>query len=174
MTDVLFPEGDESVVRKYKDNGDGSYTEYVNLGSGSITVSGGSGGDASAANQTVVQSVAGSDASKANAVQGITGGKPVFINEIIPTPDADLTQKITCGAPGVVQQGPNKSNDNGWLLTPAATNTGVAYFMFHGQTAANKGFPMAVGGLFYVPVVDLNSLDFDVTTSGNIVFASKV
>lgn len=35
------------------------------------------GGDASAANQTAVQATAGSDASKATAVQGITGGKAV-------------------------------------------------------------------------------------------------
>jgi len=35
------------------------------------------GGDANAANQTAVQAVAGADASKAIAVQGITGGKPI-------------------------------------------------------------------------------------------------
>lgn len=43
---------------------------------GSLTVNG---GDASAANQTAVQANAGADASKATAVQGITGGKPVSV-----------------------------------------------------------------------------------------------
>lgn len=38
---------------------------------------GGGTGDASAANQTSVQAIAGSDASKAVAIQGITGGKPI-------------------------------------------------------------------------------------------------
>lgn len=49
---------------------------------GSIPVTGaaGGGGDASAANQTAVQATAGSDASKAVAVQGITGGKPVPVS----------------------------------------------------------------------------------------------
>lgn len=40
----------------------------------------GGGGDASATNQTAVQAVAGSDASKANAVQGITGGKAIPVS----------------------------------------------------------------------------------------------
>ncbi len=40
---------------------------------------GGGGGDASAANQTAVQALAGSDAAKAVAVQGITGGKPIEV-----------------------------------------------------------------------------------------------
>lgn len=39
----MFQEGDESIVRKYKDNGDGSYTEYVeaSVTVGDVTVSGG-------------------------------------------------------------------------------------------------------------------------------------
>ena len=41
---------------------------------------GGGGGDASAANQTSVQAVAGADATNANAVQGITGGKPIPVS----------------------------------------------------------------------------------------------
>lgn len=38
-----FQEGDESIIRKYKDNGDGSYTEYVetSVTVGDVTVSGG-------------------------------------------------------------------------------------------------------------------------------------
>jgi hypothetical protein len=40
-------------------------------------ISGGSGGDASATNQTAVQANPGSDATKAVAVQGVTGGKSI-------------------------------------------------------------------------------------------------
>ena len=90
-----------------------------------------------------------------------------------PTPNADLTQIITVATAGSPQQGPDKASANGWFLTPGSANTGVAYWMYHGQTAAAKGFPMAVGGLFYVNVQNLNSLDFDVTTSGNTILASK-
>lgn len=44
----------------------------INLGSGS--------GDASAANQTAIQANAGSDATKAASIQGITGGKAVPVS----------------------------------------------------------------------------------------------
>lgn len=53
------------------------------LGLKVIIISGGGaggGGDASAANQTAVQANAGSDASKAEAIQGITGGKAVTVS----------------------------------------------------------------------------------------------
>lgn len=49
---------------------------FVRFLLGELVGSGG-GGDASAANQTVVQANPGSDASKAVAIQGITNGKPV-------------------------------------------------------------------------------------------------
>lgn len=45
------------------------------------------GGDASAANQTAVQADAGNDASKALAIQGITGGKVISV-EITPQLEA--------------------------------------------------------------------------------------
>lgn len=45
-----------------------------------VTTGAGSGGDASAANQAAVQANAGSDATKAVAVQGVTGGKAVPIS----------------------------------------------------------------------------------------------
>lgn len=66
--------------------GSGSTTLAVTTGSGSPVISGGGGGggsgggDASAANQTAVQADAGFDATKAVAVQGITGGAPLDIN----------------------------------------------------------------------------------------------
>lgn len=57
-------------------NADGSTQYGLAAASG-----GGGGGDASAANQTAVQAVAGSDASKAVAVQGITSGKPIPVTD---------------------------------------------------------------------------------------------
>jgi hypothetical protein len=60
----------------------------VKITSGSVTVTG---GDASAANQTAVQANPGSDASKAVAVQGVTGGKAVATAEA----SAQLTPTIT-------------------------------------------------------------------------------
>lgn len=58
---------------------------------------GGGGGDASAANQTSVQANAGSNAAKANAVQGITGGKPVSvsIDQTTPGTTDSVTPKAT-------------------------------------------------------------------------------
>lgn len=54
----------------------GTGTPVISGGGGA---GGGGGGDASAANQTAPQANAGSDASKAVAVQGLTGGKPVGV-----------------------------------------------------------------------------------------------
>lgn len=58
---------------------------------------GGGGGDASAANQTSVQANAGSNASKANAIQGITGGKPISasIDQTTPGTTDSVTPKAT-------------------------------------------------------------------------------
>jgi hypothetical protein len=53
---------------------------------------GGGGGDASAANQTAVQALAGSDATKAIAIQGITNGKNIPV--VFPTAQA-VTQSGT-------------------------------------------------------------------------------
>jgi hypothetical protein len=53
-----------------------------------LSVPASTGGDASAANQTTVQANAGSDASKATAVQGITGGKAVAVSQGSATPPA--------------------------------------------------------------------------------------
>jgi hypothetical protein len=59
-------------------------TQYVVLadddGVPYVVSGGGGGGDASSANQTAVQAVAGSNAAKATAVQGIDGGKAVPIS----------------------------------------------------------------------------------------------
>ena len=59
---------------------------------GSVTING---GDASAANQTAVQANAGSDASKAVTVQGVTGGKAIPVTlDALPAFSADPTVNI--------------------------------------------------------------------------------
>ena len=59
---------------------DGLYHFLLVGNDGSLAASITGGGDASAANQTAVQANAGSDATKAVSVQGITGGKAVPVS----------------------------------------------------------------------------------------------
>jgi hypothetical protein len=66
-----------TAVQKLHDNGDGTKSLVTHPDSSG---GGGSGGDASAANQTAVQANPGSDATKATAVQGVTGGKAVPVS----------------------------------------------------------------------------------------------
>ena len=63
----------DTVPMKAHDNGDGTFSLAT-----TATMVGG--GDASAANQTAIQANAGAQASKANAVQGITGGVPIPVS----------------------------------------------------------------------------------------------
>jgi hypothetical protein len=91
----------------------------------------------------------------------------------LPTADADITQKITVTTAGTPVQGPDVNSANGWLLF--AKSTGPSWWMFHGQTAANKGVPITSGGGgVWCPVVNLSSIDIDSTANGEIVVAQKV
>ena len=113
--------------------------------------------------------------SHALRIIGVSGGVAIPTTENLPTADLDITQKITVTNAGTPVQGPDKTNANGWLLFAKTTNTGPAWWMYHGQTAANKGIPIiASGGPVWCPVADLNSIDIDTTANGEIVFASKV
>lgn len=88
----------------------------------------GGGGDASAANQTAVQATAGSDASKAVAVQGITGGKAVKVD------GSAVTQPVSASAlplPSGAATSANQTTGNTSLGTIATNTTGIA-------TAANQ------------------------------------
>ena len=101
-------------------------------------------------------------------VTGQVDSAPVMV-----TADADLTQVITVTTTGTPVQGPNKSNPSGWYIKAATANTGVMYFMFHGQTAAAKGFPLSAGQVMFLPVANLSGLDFDATVNGEKVVCSK-
>ena len=102
-------------------------------------------------------------------VTGQVDSAPVMV-----TADADLTQVITVTTAGTPVQGPAKSNPSGWYIKAATANTGVMYFMFHGQTAVAKGFPLSAGQLFVIPVTNLSDIDFDASVNGEKIIAAKV
>ena len=94
-------------------------------------------------------------------------------NPALVSADSDLTQLVTVTTAGTPVQGPAKTNGSGWYLKALVTNAGTMYFMFWGQTAAAKGFPLSAGDLIYVPVSNLSSLGFDATVNGEKVICTK-
>ena len=93
---------------------------------------------------------------------------------MVETTDADITQLITVTTAGTPVQGPDKSNISGWMIKADPTNVGNVWFMFHGQTKAAKGFPVAVGEAAPLYTQNLSSIDFDADTNGNKIRALKV
>lgn len=89
------------------------------------------------------------------------------VGGVLVTADADITQLITVTTAGTPVQGPNKTNPGGWILKVSPTNTVPMRFMFHGQTASAKGYPMSSGEWMYIPISNLSDLDFDADTGGN-------
>jgi hypothetical protein len=89
------------------------------------------------------------------------------------TVDADITQKIIVTTAGSPVQGPSKTNDGGWILKASPLNSGVARYMFHGQSASNKGFPLSSGDICLFNGSNLSQLDFDADTDGSIIWATK-
>ena len=67
----------------------------------------------------------------------LTGSMPTLPTLV--TADADVTQHIVVTTAGTPVQGPAKTNPGGWMIGNYATNTTIVYFMYHGQTNANKG-----------------------------------
>ena len=98
----------------------------------------------------------------------------VYAPEPIVDADADLTQLITVATAGTPVQGPDVSTPGGWMLKADPTNTGNVWFMFWGQTASAKGFPLAVGEVMLAAVENLSDLGFDADASGNKIRAIKV
>jgi len=84
--------------------------------------------------------------------------------------DIDITQRITVTTSGTPVQGPEASNQTGWVLSAVGA---TCYFMFHGQTATNKGFPLVPGSNVWTPAVNLRLLDFDSDSNGGIICATK-
>lgn len=131
---------------------------------GRLCTPNGSGGDASAANQTAVQAVAGSDASKAQAVQGITGGKPVAVSATaLPLP-ANAAQETggnlatlatnSALAATAAKQDTTNTNIGPPGATVCATDTGSCSLNAQVQRAlqrlttliTNVGSPLQAGG----------------------------
>lgn len=126
---IVAPAGTVPSVAIYCDDSTGHTAICSSAG-------GGSGGDASAANQTVVQAVAGSDASKAIAVQGITGGKAVPISaSSLPLPSGAATSanqstantSLSTIAGAVVAQGSTTSGQSGLLQQCAVVSSSPSY-----------------------------------------------
>ena len=98
---------------------------------GSVTING---GDASAANQTAVQANAGSDASKAVTVQGVTGGKAIPVTlDALPAFSADPTVNI-----GTAPDLTISSTERTPSLT-SVTNAGTIVFGARSVSIANVG-----------------------------------
>lgn len=98
---------------------------------GSVTING---GDASAANQTAVQANAGSDASKAVTVQGVTGGKAIPVTlDALPAFSADPTVNI-----GTAPDLTISSTERTPSLT-SVTNAGTIVFGARSVSIANIG-----------------------------------
>jgi hypothetical protein len=92
---------------------------------------------------------------------------------VLAAADADLTQLITVTTSGVAVQGPDKTNIGGWILKADPNNSGNVWYMYHGQTKALKGFPLAVGESTYASILNLDSLDFDSDANGGKIHAAK-
>lgn len=103
----------------------------------------------------------------------LTGTLDTSPTPVLVTADADITQLITVANAGTPVQGPDKTNAGGWFIKAEVANTGTIYWMFHGQTKATKGYPLSAGDADFVPVSDLNSIDFDSSVSGEKVWAHK-
>lgn len=143
---------------------------YCDDGTGHAAIcssGGGGGGDASAANQTAVQANAGSDASKAVAVQGVAGGKAVKVD------GSAVTQPISASAlplPTGAATSANQATANTSLATIATNTTGAA-------TAANQstlngyvdGLEGQLAGVLTVQQVGNTSLWRYAAASGGIV-----
>jgi hypothetical protein len=105
-------------------------------------------------------------------------GDGVNYAEVVASPlvtaTADLTQLVTVTTAGTPVQGPDKENASGWAVKADPSNTGYIYFMFHGQTAATKGFPLSAGQTFVLPVLNLSAVDFDASVNGQKVWFAKL
>lgn len=100
----------------------------------------GAGGDASAANQTAIQANAGSDASKAAAVQGITGGKPIPVKIDQTTPGTTNAVAIT-GAQYTI------------AITVATTGATIAAGKHHIEFILSGDFAGTIAGAAIDPAI---------------------
>ena len=76
---------------------------------------------------------------------------------------------ITITTAGTVVQGSDVSNPRGFFITTYTTNAGAVWVIPHGGSKTTQAYPVAVGIQAYLNVYNLNQVDFDATTSGDIV-----
>jgi hypothetical protein len=129
------------------------------------------------ANKTVTESAGTGAYDNFNALYQDLGDGTNYA-EVVAAPlitaDADMTQLVTVTTAGTPVQGPDKSNAGGWAVKADPANTGYIYFMFHGQSAATKGFPLSAGQTFILPVLNLSAVDFDASVNGEKVWLAKL
>lgn len=124
---------------------DGKFHYFLlnNDGTMSATVTGG--GDASAANQTSVQANPGSDATKAIAIQGVTGGKAVPVsmtgNSTNVAATNMVTGQVTAGAAGtlVIARATRR------IVTIKNTDAAITVYIGPATVTAGNGMPLKAG-----------------------------
>jgi hypothetical protein len=160
---------------------------YCDDGTGVTAIcssSGGSGGDASAANQTSVQALAGSDATKAVAVQGITGGKAVKVD------GSAVTQPISAAAlplPSGASTSANQTTLNGYVdglegqlpasLGTKTNSTSLAVVAPLAATETRSNVSVATSSTLVLAANSARmgcSITFDSTTTGFLGLAASV
>lgn len=129
------------------------------------------------ANKTVKESQGSGAYDSFDALYQDLGNGTLYAEAVVSpliTADADMTQLVTVTTAGTPVQGPDKNNAGGWAVKADPANTGYIYFMFHGQTAAAKGFPLSAGQTFVLPILNLSSVDFDASVNAQKVWLAKL
>lgn len=134
-------------------NGDASGNLGVNVQSSALPA-----GAATAANQTATQANAGSDASKAISVQGITGGTPLPTKSYQPTTTTDRSITVTTGGTAQQVMALNTSRRSFYVFNP--NTSGTCWGSFTTTTPAANAL-----GSFPVPALGAFGMENNATTA---------
>ena len=87
---------------------------------------------------------------------------------------ANISGHITITTAGTVVSGPDVSNPRGFVIAGYSTNAGVIWMMAKGASVTTQAYPIPVGVQAFLNVYNLNQVDFNATTSGDIVCWMKL
>ncbi len=138
-----------------------------------VTGATGGGGDASSANQISVQAAAGGDAARALSVQGITGGKPVAVDTVIPGAAADRGAIVT--AAGTAQQ-LMAANAARRGFSIQNQSSGACYISGQATASADYHSLLIAAGAYYETSpahVDTRAISVVCTVAGSSVYARE-
>jgi hypothetical protein len=97
--------------------------------------------------------------------QPVASSLPVVSKTIkIAVSDTTFCDQVIISGSGVTVQGPNVTNDNGFMLTQSP-NSNHAWVFPHGSTK-DHGYPLDYGNHITLAVSNLNQVDF-ATDNGN-------